>query len=366
MLRGWVAIAGAGILVATAVSAARASIAEVTPVPAGSEILFASGMAGGKDLWGFPARELWVAKADGAGTTQITHAGFSHNHFAMSPDRKWIFTNRYSRGDTTGDGKIDYRDFKELWLIDLVNHTEKKILEGVDGGYGGVAWAPDSRSVYYGARTERSADIFQWWIDGSRAPVIVTNNLNPLLGMPGEKRWMSDIDVSPDGQWLVMLYSNGDRETTPNRKVRVVIMKLDGTEARFVSDGGKLPPGQYGMWPAGDFDPDFSPDGKAVSFMRATDAAMLKRNVSSADIMRQNIDGTGLFNLSEPGNRNQNGISSWGGPRCEVIFAVWSDAEPPRLEVVRPDGTNRRKVRFKGDASHVQWIPVDDEAGRCK
>ena len=65
---------------------------------------------------------------------------------------------------------------------------------------------------------------------------------------------------------------------------------------------------------------------------------MLKRNVSSSDIMTQNLDGTGLKLVSVPDNKNQNGISSWGGPWCKVIYAVWSDAEPAYIEYANRDG----------------------------
>jgi Tol biopolymer transport system component len=354
-------------LISTLVSAGEDKAARVTAVPTDAALLFASSMAGEKDLWGFPARELYVARSDGSGLTRITHSRLSHNHFAMSPDRKLIFTNRYSRGDTTGDGRVDYRDFKELWLIDLVALTERRVLEGIDGGYGGVGWSPDSKIVYYGIRTARGGDVQRWSVAGG-TPDVVTANINELLRMPGTQRWVSDLDVSPDGRWLALLYSNGDREDPNNRrKVRIALYRIDGAEARIITDGGELAPGQHGMWPAGDFDPDFSPDGKAVSFMRATPRGMLKtKNVTTADVMRINVDGSDLALLSRENNMNQNGISSWGGPRCQIAYAVWNDEEPTYLEIVNPDGTGRKVLRFPGEVSHVQWIPVPGEAVACR
>ncbi len=345
-------------------AAAALAGGKVGAMPPDAEIVFASSMAGEKDAGGFPAREVYVSKADGSKLTRITWSRQSANHFAISPDRRWLFSNRYSRGDTSGDGRIDYRDFKELWLVDLKNLTEKKVLEGVDGGWGGVAWSPDSKYVYFATRENGSGVLNRWPIAGGPMERI-TKDINRQLGMPGDTYAVSDLDVSPDGQWIAALYSNGTREET-NRKTRVILMRADGTQARFVTDGGPMKPGIYGMWPAGDFDPDFSPDGKAISFMRATDRAMLKRNVSSSDIMTQNLDGSGLKVVSIPDNKNQNGISSWGGPWCKVIYAVWSDAEPAYLEYANPDGSDRKQLRFKGEASHVQWIPIRDEAKRCK
>ncbi len=357
--------AAAALLASHPVSAGEKS-AEVSAMPADAEIVFASSMAGGMDPWGFPARELYVSKADGSGLTQITHAGFSHNHFAVSPDRTKIFTNRYSRGDTSGDGKIDYRDFKELWLIDLTTRTERRVLEGIDGGWGGVAWSPDSQYVYYGIRTSRGGDIQRWRIDGG-TPEVITANMNGLLGMPGNVRWMSDVDLSPDGKWLAMVYSNGPREGEGvKRKNRIAIYKVDGTAARIITDGGDLPAGALGMWSAGDYDPDFSPDGKSVSFMRFTGKMLTTKPVSSADIMRQNLDGSGLARVSAENNPDEDGISSWGGPRCQITYAKWNDRGPTFLEMVDPDGGHRTQAHFKGEASHVQWIPVPNERAACK
>jgi Tol biopolymer transport system component len=363
-------VAGVGLALCVLAGAAAAAdnpmAGKVGAAPADAELIFASSMAGEKDAWGFPARELYVAKADGSGLTRITWDRQSANHFGVSPDRRWVFSNRYSRGDTSGDGRIDYRDFKELWLIDLKTRSEKKILEGVDGGWGGVAWSPDSKWIYFATRKGTSGTVMRWPIAGGPMEEVTKGNVNKLLGMPGDVYSVSDLDVSPDGKWLALLYSNGDRATVAERKTRVILYKIDGTEARFVTDGGPMKAGVYGMWPAGDFDPDFSPDGKSISFMRATDVAMLKRNVSSSDIMTQNLDGTGLAKVSVPNNRNQNGISSWGGPWCKVVYAVWSDDEPTYIEIANRDGSERKQLKFKGEVSHVQWIPVKDEAKRCK
>jgi Tol biopolymer transport system component len=238
----------------------------------------------------------------------------------------------------------------------------------VDGGYGGVAWSPDSKTIYFTVRVGLGSDVLAWNIDGKTSTRNMTANINPLLGRPGKERWVSDVDVSHDGQWMAMVYSDGDRDDPANkRKNRIALVKVDGTEARLVTDGGPLAPGMYGAWAAGDFDPDFSPDGKAISFQRATDVKYLpKRGVYTSDLMRQNLDGTGLTLLSPKNNQLQAGISSWGGPRCQVVWAVWSDDEPAHLETANPDGTDRREIRFKGDASHVQWIPVDNAVKACK
>ena len=92
---------------------------------------------------------------------------------------------------------------------------------------------------------------------------------------------------------------------------------------------------------------------------------MLKRGASTSDMMRQNLDGTGLTLLSPKNNQNQAGISSYGGPHCQVVWSVWMDDEPSHIEIANPDGSDRKEVRFKGEVSHVQWIPPNPP-GACK
>ncbi len=355
----------AAVLLAPASARAQETLAGALPLmgaalkvgslPAEAEIVFASAMAGEKDAWGFPVRELYAARADGTHVARLTYSGFNHNHFEVSPDRTLIFTNRWSRGDTNHDGKLTYADFKELWLIDLKHHTERRVLEGVDGGYGGVAWSPDGRSVYYTVLSDRVSDVYRWPISGG-PPQLLTADLNRRLGMPGDKRWISDIDISPDGRWLAGAYHNGDIPPGKPHKNQIAIFRVDGTAARLITDGGPLGAQMRGMWSVGDFDPDWSPDGRSVSFMRVTDRALLKsRPVSSADILRINVDGTGLARLSARDNGNEEGISSWGDA-CLVLWSSWGDDGPPRLKIARSDGTGLHTLPIP-DATFGQWIP---------
>jgi Tol biopolymer transport system component len=337
-------------MLALAAVSAGAQDAKVGRLPADAQIIFASKMAGDPDATGLGiADELYVATAKGKHVTRITYSRWSNNHFDVSPDRTMIVTNRMDRGDTAHEGSINPRDYKDLWIIDLVHGREYKIAPGLDAGIGGVAWSSDSKYVYFAARSDDGMDIYRVSPTPGDKPVVLTRNLNTLLGLPDTKKAVTDVGSSPDGKWLAMLYV---ADQSQGRKVntRIVLFKLDGTEARILTDGGPIHQTPTGIWPNGDFDPDISPGDRYVAFERNT-----KADWSKADVFRVKWDGTGLLDLSVPNNPNVNGIPSWSAG-CRVIYSVWTKTGS-YAEIVNWDGTGRYHVPLPNGAHHVQWIP---------
>jgi len=340
----------AGVIGSLMVVSAAASAEKVGSMPADAQIIFASKMAGEPDATGLGiADELYVATAQGKDVTRITYSRWSNNHFEVSPDRRMIVTNRMDRGDTAHEGKINPRDYKDLWIIDLVHHHEYKLADGLDAGRGGVAWSNDSKYVYFVAPSDDGFDVYRISPKPGDKPVVLTRNLNKMLGQPDIKKMVSDVGSSPDGKWLAMTYNP---DAAQNRKTsrRIVLFKVDGTKARIISDGGPLHGTPTGIWPNGDFDPDISPDNKFVAFERAT-----KTDWSTADIIRVNFDGTNLRDLSIAGNPNINGIPSWSAS-CRIVYSVWTKSGS-YVEIVNWDGTGRYQVPLPAGAHHVQWIP---------
>ncbi len=341
-------------LCALAVPAAARDAAKVGKIPTDAEIIFASPLAGEKDATGSGiAEELYVSTAAGKDLTRITYSRYTHNHFDVSPDRTMIVANRLSKGDTDHDGKLTPRDFKELWIIDVARGAEHRIAEGMNAGFGGVAWSPDNRYVYFSAPSDDGFDIYRVPPNGGK-PEVLTRNLNKLLGAPDIKKFVSDVGSSPDGEWLAMLWSEDLRAFRKNR-TRIVLFKLDGSEARIVTDGGAITATPTGPFPNGDFDPDISQGNRFISFERSTNAAW-----TGADVMRVNWDGTNVIDLSKPGGMPErvsvDGIPSWSSS-CKVIYTVWESDGKVYPEIVNWDGSDRHRVPLPGQGHHVQWIP---------
>jgi len=343
-----------GIALALIATPAAAQDVKVGNMPADAQIIFASKMAGEPDATGLGiADELYVGTAQGKDVTRITYSRWSNNHFEVSPDRTMIATNRMDRGDTAHEGRINPRDYKDLWIIDLAHHREYKIADGLDAGLGGVAWSNDSKFVYFAAASNDGLDIYKVSTVPGDKPVVLTRNLNKLLGLPDTKKVVTDVGSSPDGKWLAMLYVS-DIALRRKANTRIVLFKSDGTEARILTDGGPLRGTPTGIWPNGDFDPDISPDNKYVAFERAT-----KTDWSAADIVRVKWDGSDVLDVSVPNNPNINGIPSWSAA-CRIIYSVWTK-DGSCAEITNWDGTGRYRISgLPNDAHHVQWLPDGD------
>ena len=358
---------GAGIAAAFAASVGSAQeMRAASPIPAGANVIYASARAQEKDPFGLDADALYVADLDG-NVTRITHSRFAHNHFAVAPNRRYVAANRYSRGDINKDGKyFPYDDWKELWLIDTRTGNERRIATDYDAGWGGVAWSPDSRWIYFSTPTQPSVmDVGRVNIESGKVELL-TGRLNQLLGYGPQQsnKSVTDVDVSKDGEWLVFNYRSPEMMVDGMRggkpKARIGVMKLDGSEARLVSDGGPQEPGRRGVWPVGDFDPAISPDGKQIVYARVTDVGWITPALSTWDLWIVNVDGSGARNVSGNGNRTAQVIPSWH--ENDWIAYTQATREDPRRAPYLLNLKTGERVRVDAEGRHVQQIPSGSQA----
>jgi len=358
----YVAVVVMGLSVCASGEVKKRRVESLTPIPESAEIILAAPWARTRSKFGFPSNELYVADSRGRNVVQITHSGRHYNHFAVSPNRKMIAAVRYSSGDTNRSRKIDFRDRKTVWILDLENKQEWPLVPQYDAGWGGVDWSPDNQFVYFSMFKGFKSDIYRIRLDGTGLKS-VTKGIERTLSPRLPNKWVSDTGVSPDGQWIVFLYSG--REATKRsfkapKKSRIAICRVDGTEPKFVTDGGSIEPLAHGPWGPGDFDPEFSPDGKHICFQRATDVAVISAaRIPSHDVMRTNIDGIGLKTLSPRANPAMHGIADWSEDN-RIIFTEWN-AEDKYVGpiVVNADGSGyHRLTNLPRGGSHVRWIPA--------
>ena len=245
----------------------KIKVESLTPIPKEAEVVCESTRDGEKSKFDFPSNELYVADAEGGHLTRVTQTRALYNHFAVSPNRKMIAANRYDAGDTSKNGRIEASDRKTLWVIDLEHKEEWPLAAEYDAGLGGIDWTPDREYIVASMRVDGLIDIYRIHPDGSGFQNL-TKNVNKLLHVDDDQKFVSDVSVSFDGKWIVFLYSN--RRIGPHR---IAMMRMDGSEAKFVTDGGgSTVKSAGGGWTPGDFDPEFSPDGQFVVFQRSTGA----------------------------------------------------------------------------------------------
>jgi Tol biopolymer transport system component len=350
---GFSGLAGAA---AAADPVADQAIRPARPIPADAAIVFASDRDHERDPWGLPSNALYAGTLDGK-VTRITHSRFSHNHFEVAPNRRLIAVNRYSRGDSNHDGRyFPLNDWKELWIVDTQTGKERRIAPQVDAVWGGLAWSPDSRWVYFATPSvTRRMDIVRVNVMTEKVEVM-TAHLNALLGYQGERKWVSDVDLSDDGQWLVFIYRDPQSMATGVGKPRVAVARVDGSAAHLVTDGGPLPAGtKRGDWSVGDFDPDFAPDRRRIAFSRVSDRAMVTKQLSVFDIWIVGQDGKGLIPVSPQDQVAAEFIPSWG--RRGVLFTRLEPSGAIGPVYYDPATRKRTAIPIDGPGTHSQWIP---------
>ncbi|MCL4231875.1 MAG: PD40 domain-containing protein [Dehalococcoidia bacterium] len=293
-------------------------------------------------------------------SSRIAWGGYIHNHFCSSPGGRYIATNRIME-DTNGNGILDVWDRKQLFILDLEDGNEWPLYPEFNAGWGGIDWSLDGEWIYLSMSRmawSGGTDIYRMHPDGSGIENL-TVGIEKRLGPAGTvRKFVSDVGVSHDGEWIAFLYSPRQGETTvgvTTTKSRIAVCRIDGTEAQFITDGGTLPSKKRGAWHAGDFDPEFSPDGQEIVFSRMTDSGM-NGELSSFDIMQCRTDGTNLRRLTSDRDPAGKGIPDWAEDGRIIYMVIDARDSYVGPEVMSADGsTVRRYPEARG--THFRWVP---------
>lgn len=190
-------------------------------------------------------------------------------------------------------------------------------------------WAPNGRSIVFGLEDRSSANIA---VMSSTGKDIRKLTHGGFQGQPS---------FSPDGKWIVY-----EREAGGNG---VWLMRADGSGLRRltrnpfavgVDDG-------TGAFVCGcDTDPNFSPNGKLVSFVRVKEDEKLQ----ALFVVRR--DGTGLRQLT-PYTWQVAVKHDWAPDGKAILLTTNADfvrpGESANLATIRPDGSGKQELtQFKG------------------
>jgi len=322
----------------------------LSAIPKEAELVCESTMAGENSEFGFPSNELYVADSAGGHLTRVTHNKRLYNHFAVSPNRQMIAANRYDQGDSNKNGSIELMDQKTLWVIDLEHKQEWALVPQYQAGWGGIDWTPDGEFIITSITVDGLTDIYRIRPDGTGMENL-TKKLPKLLGVP-RHNFVSDVSVSFDGKWITFLYNT--RRSEPNR---IAVMRIDGSAAHFVTDGGGAASKRVAQAiDLGDYDPEFSPDGQYICFQRTNGQNRIGM-FATTDVMRIKIDGSDLRRLSPADNRGIHGISDWSADN-RIVFSEWNEVDRwTGTVLVNADGSNYHRVEKLKGCTHVRWIP---------
>jgi hypothetical protein len=294
--------------------------------------------------------EVYVMSDSGV-ATRITYTAWAHTHCDVSPDRTMVVAGRFW-GDLDKNGKYEeVKDPQALWLLDLKNGQEWQLVpDWYWSGMGGVVFSPDGQWVYFGAIDGPYGRLYRVRPDGS-----------DLTRISEDTAWQSDIGISRDGNWL--LYHRQERVADGSfvNKGEIWAMRPDGSENHRVTDGGAGDPDVQGGWPIGDFDAEFSPDGRQVIFAHNDPAH------SGWGIARVNADGSGRTDLVVGSATHINGIPDWGLDD-RILFSVWdwTSGNLRTSAAMNEDGSGLRLLEGAsiGDdgLSWTRWIRPLQEA----
>jgi len=240
---------------------------------------------------------------------------------------------------------------------------------------GAPAWSPDgSRIAFYSEVGGKPADLFVMDASGQ--------NVRQLTSTPeaeGYPAWSPDgkqiafESHTPDGNFDVYLMdadgTNVRRVTSEPRRDVGPTWSPDGTKIAFMSDRAGQEFNLYWMNPDGseveqltsgetDWFPQFSPDGRQITFHRWNDVHVL--NLQDRRVTRLTVDpDNGMFPSWSPDGRRLAFMSWRGGPTA--VYTMNADGTNQQV-LVRMTTGSAIDPRWSPDGRSIAFVHVPEEA----
>jgi Tol biopolymer transport system component len=191
-------------------------------------------------------------------------------------------------------------------------------------------WAPDGRMIVAEIESASGAGVTLIRPDGSNA-----RNLTP-------KGYQGQASFSPDGKWIVF-----ERDPAPGDN-GVWLMRTDGSRLRRVT---RNPFAGRGGECGCDTDPNLSPNGRLITFVRVKEADRLHA------LFAVRPDGTGLKQLT-PYTWNVGTKHDWSPDGRRILLTVNADFAQPgksaNMVTIRPEGIGRIDLtRYTGGGKNA-------------
>ncbi|NIS78664.1 MAG: hypothetical protein GTO14_00175 [Anaerolineales bacterium] len=302
----------------------------ISSLPSTAEILFVSNRDTGSSR-----TEIYAMDKEGDNVTRITYTEEFHFILGIDPTRRYLADSR-AEEDTNSNDELDGGDRRTLWLIDLETKQETRLTD-LGNHAEGDSFSPDGEWIVFLMKLpdpDSVMDIYKIRRDGTD----LTNLTDTPTVIEGDPSW------SNDGRSIV--YAAFDMDVQ-----RFVLKKMDadGGNAMTVYDGG--PGVATPVFPAGNYDPNWSPDDQWIVFERAT--AFEGENFGSGiwHIFKVKVDGSEVEDLSSVGGHEDRAeyLPSFSPDGQFIVFGSIYEADPladSHNDIFRMDADGSSLVRL--------------------
>lgn len=263
-------------------------------------------------------RVLYVIRSDGTHKRLIP--GVRNVWFpSWSPDGKWIVY-----GSTPRPGGL----CAQLYVI-RADGSHLRRLTRDRACYRDPAWSPDRQRIAFAKAGALGKDsIWTSKLDGSGLRMLTDDGDNPAWS-PDGRTIAFERGVIARAIWLM------DASGANQRQLTMPVQRLSHSEQ--------------------DFQPDWSPNGSRIAFMRMHDDYRTKTYVS--DVFTVRSDGAGLRVLTRPHARGS--MPAWSPDGSRIVFLGGDPARESAtgLCVMKADGSGQKRLT-KGESDWPDWRAV--------
>lgn len=281
----------------------------IAPLPETAEILFLSN----RDITS-RVKEIYAMDRTGKNVTRITYTDEHHFLIGIDTTKTYLVATRADQ-DTENPKGLGDEDRKSLWIINVTTGKETRLTDPGNTAEGD-SFSPDGEWIVFWMvlKGEKTADIYKIRRDGS--------DLTCLTNTPETHEF--DPAWSNDGKKIVYNYY----DTKTNRFV-LKIMDTNGENVTLLYDGGAGVATDY--FPAGNYDPSWSPDDQWIVFERAVSFNEENGKAGVWHIFKIKSDGSDIVNLSEMGNHDSNCeyLPSYSPDGTSIVFSSRYGSKDP-------------------------------------